>query len=290
MNPRPTYRKTVTNAEVERAVEPHVSALRNYVVKGGQITKKDDLTDTKRSNKQGLSENENATEGNLSPEMHDYLISIFEHPYLSTVARSEYLGQSAYKANQLKKASIDQGCVFELPLNLGQKFGGIIKLARLTESGYQALYKPIPSKPKFPMGPVHAFWEEFFADRWRNKGETVRIEYELNGKRADVVLIKKSGLVAIEIETTPKNIVANVSLDLKAGFTRVIVACTSHKIRNIAVEKLSVVLDEKNMAKVKVMAVSEFSFVRDLRGRAPKRKDKRGTSPLDAGHVTSEKR
>jgi len=272
MSRRRSYQKDVTDAEAEKATASHLMVLMASVLRSR-------TAEPVEASKPQSSKKDDRQDNTLGPtlEHNAYLSSILEKPLLSTVARRDYLGLSTYKADRIKKELVKEGLLFELSLNLGRESGGIVKVARLTDAGYRVLVKRPPPSPQFAMGPEHAFWEQELASWWQAQGEDALIEYELNGKRADIALLRKGGPVAVEIETTPKNIVPNVRRDLEAGFARVIVVCISCKLRDLATEKLCSVLDEEAARRVQVKAISEFSLAQEIAGRA-RRQDKRTTT------------
>ena len=97
-------------------------------------------------------------------------------------------------------------------------------LLRLTPRAKQAVGAESDKSTRESIG--HAYWKQYYADRFRKLGFKVAIEAPRTGGRVDVLATKNGQRVAIEIETGKSDVVANVRNDLRSGFKRVIVVAT----------------------------------------------------------------
>ena len=182
---------------------------------------------------------------------------------LSVTQRRDILGLSTYTNDRIKKALLAKGLVEELSINLGRNTQGIAKFLELTEFGYRALKRKCPTMRPLNTSPEHWWWQRRIEHFYRDQGYEAEIEMALNGKRADVGLIKDGVKIAVEVGMTAKNEVVNVRRDLGAGFERVLVACRNAQVLCAVKQNLDV-LTENERKRVKLILLSDFSFVRGM--------------------------
>jgi Cdc6-like AAA superfamily ATPase len=153
---------------------------------------------------------------------------------LGVIACHHFLSQKEYAGNlgmaestfskwaqKLKQA----GFLEEYPINLYNQ-GAPIKILFPSKLGYNYLdtikvaYVPIPGNGSIP----HRFWQHRIWQKVRKKGDLGGIEYELNGKRADVAVIRPEEKIAYEVVMTGplEKEISNLRKDLEAGFGRVV--------------------------------------------------------------------
>ncbi|MBL8688014.1 MAG: hypothetical protein JNL04_02900 [Rhodospirillaceae bacterium] len=197
----------------------------------------------------------------LSVEMKEFLADIAEHPYRTTVQRRDALGLSTYKNDQIKKEAIALRLAKEYAVNRG---GATSKLAELTEAGWQAIGRKAASLRPQNISAPHWHHQRELAEQCRQLGLKPVIEMFRGGTRVDVGAAVGNKLIAFEIAMTPKNEAVNARKDLAAGFDLVIIACKNAKVRDAVEEKLSTALAEDQRARVKVMLLSEGSFLKSV--------------------------
>lgn len=73
---------------------------------------------------------------------------------------------------------------------------------------------------------VHEYWKRFYAEFFRGEGYRVELEALRNSGRVDVLAVKGSENIAVEIETGKSDVVWNVKQNLLSGFSKVLVVVT----------------------------------------------------------------
>ncbi len=197
----------------------------------------------------------------------DYLENVYAEPNLSLQARGIRLGLSADKRTMIKKYLVTNGFLYEFSVDLGKEFSGRVKMLKLTDKGCQALGKTLPKQSQARQGSLeHQWWQINIARNYISKGYKAIIEYDLNGKAADIGVEKDGDLVAIEIELTPKNAIYNFRADIQAGFKRVVIGCKNVRVKNqIEAQMQSFITDNPSfVGKANIVKLSEFPFVKQL--------------------------
>jgi hypothetical protein len=250
-------------------MRPHLEELMSYVVPGSEVNQSS--TAGRNAHHPAADGSDNAAKHQpqqLSVEEIECLESILEKPNLTSTQRRDELGHSTYKFDQLKKQLLAKGLVDELSINFGSATGGICKFLELTERGYAALGKKPKWKRPSGMSAEHFWWQQRIAEFYCRQGFEVEIEMCLNGKRADVGFIKDGMKVAVEVGLTAKNEVVNVQKNLEAGFDHVLVACRDSKVRKAVEENLNRSVDADKLQRVKLILLSDFSFVKEIFGKS----------------------
>ena len=265
------YRKGVSDADIERLCGAEIAQLMACVVPRTPCAGASAIEPGHGEAEPQTGSNYRVNPGNLTSETVECLESILEKPNLTSTQRRDELGCSTYKFDQLKKRLLAMGLAEELAINFGTAAGGICKFLELTERGCAALEQKPGWKRPAGMSGEHWWWQRNLADWYRAQGLKAEIETCLNGKRADVGFIKDGLKVAIEVGLTAKNEVVNVQKDLEAGFDRVLVACRDAKVRKAVEESLQRTVSPDKLERVKLIMLSDFSFVKEILENKPGR-------------------
>ena len=134
------------------------------------------------------------------------------------------LGISVGTGNRLKEELLDQGWLESQVVGLGKTRKVLL---RLTKQGKEALGLDggVPDRASL----VHEYWQRFSAERFREQGYKVPLEAPRKSGNVDVLAVKDSKSIAIEIETGKSDIVRNVKQDLLSGFDKVLVVAVDEK-------------------------------------------------------------
>lgn len=268
---RENFKKDVSDAELSVLMKPHIERLKGFTIRYRRLKapeqEEETKSETKEQSKQGKGKQEKKpqeTEAMLSQEEKEYLESILEKPNLSITQRRDFLGLSTYRNDQRKKALIEKNLVEEFSLNLGFETRGVVKLLELTEEGYLALGKKAPAQKKYPCSAEHWWWQRNIHSFYRQQGFEAEIEKEMNGIRADVAFNKDAGWIGVEVGLSPKNEPVNARQDLEAGFSQVLLALKDAKVKASVEKRISEFLPEEMQKRVRLILLSEFSFVREM--------------------------
>ena len=260
---RETFKKDVSDEELAFLMKPHIEKLKSFTIRYRRLKGAEQKEENKPAKKTEEKKQQNKEE-RLSQEEKEYLESILEKPNLSITQRRDFLGLSTYRNDQAKKALIEQGLVEEFSLNLGHATRGMVKLLELTASGYEALgLKPPPSR-EFRCSPEHWWFQKQIHNWYVSQGLKAEIEKELNGKRADVAFQKDGNWIAVEVGLTPKNEIFNAKADLEAGFSQVLIGCKNSKVKAAVEQRIHAALNEEQLQRIKLILLSEFSFVKEI--------------------------
>jgi hypothetical protein len=252
------FRKDVSDDEVKQAMVVHINEMFKHVRPRVQVKLKED--DDKAASKTKV----NLGGRGIPRDEKDLLLDIFEKPNLSVTKRGSRLGLSAYKMNNLKRSVLKKGLVEQFSANLGKRFGGKITLLTLTPAGCKALEKELVIRPS-NVSAEHWWWQTNIKDYFLRKGIATVIEKSMNNTRADVGLVRDGEDVAVEVELTPKNAVANITSDLDAGFDRVVCCCKDNMVAREVRRRLK---EHKRYEFVKdsveVKVLTELQLVKEL--------------------------
>lgn len=214
-----------------------------------------------------------------------YLRAILDHPNDTVTQRQRRLGWSSYKANKTKQNAVEQGHAVELSINLGRKTRGRILLLLLTSKGYDLLDLPAPDTPGYRMSPEHWWWQQaiavFHADTHGTKAE---IEFQLNGKRMDVGIIRGERIDAVEVEMTPDNAIRNAKADLEAGASHVTIACRDKQVEKTVGEYLAQSVGASALSRITLTTLADLPVAAALFGKT-RRQDKCRTSVKNAPNL-----
>lgn len=294
-----SFRKDVSDAEIDRfmATDPIASSLQSKVRKQtfaneeatgsfereGQSDEVRRSAGTTRSRGDGslAPRNQGSPDrasphapGNdqvdLSDDLRSYLQFVVENDLLTATQCAARQGLSANAASQLRTTALDTGLAVQVKPNLGRSFGGVCSFLMLTRKAYCVLGidNPWPqvglSEHERP-SPLHIWWQR---NHWRwlkQQRLDARLEYEQNGKRADVAVLHTPSVEAWEIELSVGNATRNVLADLKAGFFPVTVAAATRKLRSAIEQQLQSALPAEQLAAVNLIQLSDLPFVAELK-------------------------
>jgi len=248
------YKKNVTDEEVQSIMAPHLSELMRHVV---PRVKPEPEADPKRSTNE-------KPKVELTAEERDLLEDILEKPNLSVTARAARLGLSAYKMNATKARIIKKGLAEQFSINLGKNFGGTVSLLALTTEGYTGIGRKPIKRPE-NVGLDHFWWQLAIRDYFAKKSIIAEIEKSRNGIRVDVGLTRDGREIAVEVELSTKNAVANIANDLKAGFDKVECCCKDNQMAEEVRRRLQAYEDYANIrGRVEVRVLTELQLVKEM--------------------------
>lgn len=87
-------------------------------------------------------------------------------------------------------------------------------------------------------GLLHEFWRDKVKRYYERLGYKVSCEEKLNGERADLVAEKNDERIAIEIETSNSNAIANIKKYLQSDFDSIISVSVNRQIEEYIKEEL----------------------------------------------------
>ncbi len=241
------YRKNVSDQEVQSMMAPHLAELMRHVVPRMRPEPKPE-----------------AEPNELPEEERDLLEDILEKPNLSVTARADRLGLSAYKMNSIKTSIKKKALAEQFYVNLGKKFGGAITLLALTKEGYGVLGREPATRPE-NVSLEHWWWQVAICDYFKRNNIKVEIEKSRNGTRVDVGLTKDGREIAVEVELSTKNAIANIANDLKAGFDKVECCCKDNTMAEEVRRRLQAYEDYANIKdRVEVRVLTELQLVKEM--------------------------
>ena len=189
---------------------------------------------------------------NRVDDRHRLLIDIFTYPLSGITQRYKRLKLNPKYGNKFKNQLISQGCIQPKKIITGSGWITLFELTRkgravLRDSGYD--FKDIRE------GVIHKFWKHRIAEFYRKKDYEVLVEENING-RPDIIVIKDTRKVAVEIETGNSDAVGNIQQRLKKGFDEIICVATNRYVE----DKIRQELKKKNITDGKVKVTSVFGF------------------------------
>ena len=259
----------IVDAELQRMMKEPLSRLCEGVVPAKKKTtgvKSSPKKNAGKSKTNGKSDTRGAATPELSDDQYAYLQSIVDNPNRSVTQLKNDIGFSTDKANSVKKSLIDVGMIETFTVNLGVTAGGLIKLLEITDTGYQVLGTKPTLTRKGRVSAEHYWWQFQLHSHFHSLGYETEIEKCLDGKFADIGLLKDGRWIAYEIAQSPLNEVRNVQEDLAVGFSFVVVACKNVAVRKSVSQQLQSHLTAEQLVKTRVMLCSELSFVKELFG------------------------
>lgn len=179
-----------------------------------------------------IREEDKSRENNIeiTDEEKTLLIDILEHPISGIAERFKRLYLSIYKGNRTRDILIFQGIIemHDIPT-----FKGRIKYLDITEKGEKILREMGYSiERKRQGGPEHEYWKYRIAGFLKGKGYQIEIEKPIGeGKTVDIVASREGESIALEIETGKSAITDNVSKNIVAGFSKIIMIPLSVKAK-----------------------------------------------------------
>jgi len=162
-----------------------------------------------------------------------YLEHIRDHPFIGYEQRRKQLGFGGPKAKRIQDELVSKGLARTVEVKTTKK-GRATRFFELTDKGEALVGKQDLGGGKG--GFEHVYHQHRLKQRLEEQGHKVEIEYNLQGKNADLGIITDEGTIAIEVAMSAKGEFENIIKDLKVGFKRVIVLCKDDSVKN-SVEK-----------------------------------------------------
>jgi len=106
----------------------------------------------------------------------------------------------------------------------------------------------------------HVILQNLLAERMKDSGKTVEIEYSASGKSVDIAELREDGAVAYEIELSPshRHVVENVLKDLEAGFDEVVVVTRNQVGQNEAKDRIYKSIAWEKLSRIKFKLIRQF--------------------------------
>lgn len=158
----------------------------------------------------------------LSEDDAAFLSDILRYPDDGVRKRYHRCGWSAGKGTRIKTDLIAGGWVASETIDMGTTRKTIL---RLTPSGIKVIGETTKDVSRESIS--HEFWKRYYANLLSRRGYAVEIEAARVGGRVDVMAVKASERVGIEVETGKSDIEKNVRNCLLSDFSRVILVATS---------------------------------------------------------------
>lgn len=255
------YRKDVSNQEVTQFMRPHLVELKKSVVLRQNNSPEDARDDISKPSKSGK------TDTQISRAEKECLQSILDCPDLNTTERKGLLGYSTDQFNKQKNALKNKGLAVDVCLDIGNGTRGVSKMLDLTAKGYAALNLKPPFSIKNNVGPEHSWVQRRYAD-WcgRHKLKAI-LEGPLNGKRADVHVVKNGQDIAVEVEMSPANACSNVRQDIDAGFFKILVIGKNNSVSKAIKRNLEKLFPPEELRLVVVASIAELAFIKEIKER-----------------------
>lgn len=171
----------------------------------------------------------------ISEEALQLLHNIVSNPQLGVRERYHLLGFGDKKGNKLKEQLLDHGWIESQIIELGRTRKVILRLTQKAKETL-GLKNEIPEYGSI----LHSFWQNFYAQKYRELGYQVSLEVSRKSGRVDVAATKDGQKIAIEVETGKSNFMHNVRQDLIVDYDKIIIIATD----KYALEKI-----EKSLAK-----------------------------------------
>ena len=182
-----------------------------------------------------------------------YIRDVFENTLVLRSQRYQNLKLSPSAGNVIIQRLISNGILKEVPIGLPKGYG---KLDDFTSEGLKRFNLSLDSI--HGQGTLlHRRLQNAIKIESEKNGCKAKVEYYLNGKKADVGIEKDREIHAVEISitTNPEHEIENIIKDLNAGFQNVYVICRDRKI-----EEEIKALAKKNLSAEKQKLIS-YGFI-----------------------------
>jgi len=195
----------------------------------------------------------------LSAQEVAFLRDIIKHPLSGVVERYRRLGVSRRKGSTWKEHLTSKGIV--QPVDIPTRAGRVVLLEPTTK-GIEILRNlgvEVPAGPRMG-GLEHEYWRHKVAERLRNDGYDVRMEEPVNGY-ADLMAIRETVRVAVEIETGKSDWRANIDKNLKNANVSVLMIATNETTHRQIADAIAKDYPDRP---VRAIAAQDFVECRDL--------------------------
>ena len=169
----------------------------------------------------------------LKDEMFVFLEDVLRHPDDGVKARYERLGLSVRRGMALRDRLIDAGLLEAEVIKVGRSRKVLLRLRRQARELFGV------NEDARRMGReslAHEYWKRYYARLFKQRGYRVFLEAPRRRGRVDVLAVRGTERVAIEVETGKSDVVTNVKNDLASKFDRVVVVAT-HETAMAKVER-----------------------------------------------------
>jgi hypothetical protein len=213
------------------------------------------ISRTRKITEQEEPETEKKQDKEIPKDEKSFLMDVYLKPYVSITQHYENLNLSAGKGNSIMRKLVrKQLCRIE-QISLGGR-GGLTKFLVMTEAGFAVLGVKGEKQTGRGAGFEHGFWQNKICEHLKKQGSKAEIEKNLNNKFIDVGVETEQGIIAIEIAITSEHEKENISKDIEAGCSFVVVACKNEKVEE-EVKNIIKQLDMETQAKTKVLLLSK---------------------------------
>ena len=160
----------------------------------------------------------------MTPDAQALLNDILSHPESGVDARYNRLGLSADRGNKTKKSLVEAGWIVSELVRTGNTRRLVLRLT--PEAGAAANQRGQVSRESL----LHHYWKSWYAQALEQRGYDVTKEAGRLRGRVDVLAVRESHSLAVEIETGKSDVVNNVIENLRAGFDEILVVATSESV------------------------------------------------------------
>lgn len=208
----------------------------------------------------------NSQKAEITEEGKHLLMAIATKFGFTTTEYFRELKMSLATASRLKQRLENAGFIKSHKLSVSRR-GGEIQIMEIMEKGYKIIGLS-PEKYRQGKGSIiHRWWTHRIIGHLNSAGLMGKLEYNLNGKAADVVLKTGNGWIAYEVQLSssmrPELISDLILKDIAAGYEKVIVCVESVKgielVKNIIMElHESKKVEKECVEKVEVVLLVSF--------------------------------
>lgn len=230
-----------------------------------QNTKQTKRTETKHQDRthQDKSRDKSIHVENPDTEILTFLISVHNHPWLSSTARRDKEGLTSDQFSRKKHDCLNANLAVDYNVNMGPAFGGNAKLLALTDAGFRAINETPKLVRRNDVSLEHWFWQLNWCRFQQTRFDAV-IEKELNGKRADIAWLDSGSWHAGEVACSPANEVVNCMRNLEAGFSSIFVGCKNAAVRKAVISRLQAHLNSDQLDRIEVTLLADLWFADEL--------------------------
>lgn len=195
-------------------------------------------------------------------DMKRYLKCVVNNPDEGATTYTKRLGLSTTRAHEVRRKILGLGLASEISVNLGKKYGGVIKITEPMDKGYEYLGMQKVSEDKGAGSLEHRWWQRKIKNLYNNRANMrATIEMTVNKKSVDVgIVLKSARMIAIEVALSGEQ-TRNIKADVEAGFHVVVIACKNKSIKNSVTESARMFYQEHPYFpkdKVKICYLSEL--------------------------------
>lgn len=190
-------------------------------------------------------------------DLKQLLFTVNMNPLIPVTILYEKSSMSREKGNRIKGLAIKHKLAKEENIQMERMKGKTVTCLLLTEKAYKLL--GIVRKTNGKGGDFHCTMQQLIHTRLKEMGIDPKIEYNQNGKQADVGFHVNERLWAVEVAiTTAKIEHINLQKNLKAGFERIIFVTKDTKVQKMVSENLKESCPSADWEKIHVCLCNEL--------------------------------